>query len=106
MILPGKLRDKIEIQSVTEGENNFGEVTRSYSTYRTVWASVEGVSSRESLGPTGKVDFSISHRVRMRYVDGLNNTMRIIWRNRTLEIVGLLEHANRTEHELLCTELF
>jgi hypothetical protein len=30
--------------------------------------------------------------------------MRLQWRGRTLEIVSLLEHGNRTEHELLCQE--
>jgi SPP1 family predicted phage head-tail adaptor len=106
MIEPGRLKNKVIIQNVTEVVNSLGEATRSYSEFARVWASVEGVSSKESLGPTGKVDFSITHRVRMRYVDGLDNTMRIIYRGRTLEIVGLLEHANRTEHELLCAELF
>jgi hypothetical protein len=30
--------------------------------------------------------------------------MRLRWRGRTLEITSLLEHGNRTEHELLCVE--
>jgi hypothetical protein len=30
--------------------------------------------------------------------------MRIVWRGRTLEIVSLLEHGNRSEHELVCQE--
>lgn len=105
MILPGKLRERVTIQSVVQGVNSFGEATRTYVDDRTVWASVDGISSRETLGPNSQIDFSVSHRVRIRYVDGLNNTMRLVWRGRTLEIVGLLEHNNRTEHELLCTEL-
>jgi head-tail adaptor len=42
--------------------------------------------------------------VRLRYVTGLVQTMRLLWRGRVLEITTLLEHANRSEHELLCTE--
>jgi hypothetical protein len=30
--------------------------------------------------------------------------MRISWRGRLLEITTLLEHGNRSEHEILCTE--
>jgi len=30
--------------------------------------------------------------------------MRIVWRDRVLEINSLLEHRNRSEHEALCTE--
>jgi len=40
----------------------------------------------------------------MRYVDGMTGTMRLLWRGRVLEISSLLEHNNRSEHELLCTE--
>jgi hypothetical protein len=40
----------------------------------------------------------------MRYLPGLAQTMRLRWRGRTLEITSLLEHGNRTEHELLCVE--
>jgi hypothetical protein len=30
--------------------------------------------------------------------------MRLLWRSRKLEIVSLLEHGNRSEHEALCQE--
>jgi hypothetical protein len=30
--------------------------------------------------------------------------MRILYRGRTLEIISLLEHDNRTVHELICQE--
>jgi head-tail adaptor len=40
----------------------------------------------------------------MRYLTGLTQQMRLQWRGRTLEIVSILEHGNRTEHELLCQE--
>jgi hypothetical protein len=40
----------------------------------------------------------------MRWLDGLTQSMRIVWRGRTLEIVSLLEHGNRSEHELVCQE--
>jgi hypothetical protein len=40
----------------------------------------------------------------MRYLTGLTQRMRIVWRGRTMEIVSILEHANRSEHELLCQE--
>jgi head-tail adaptor len=42
--------------------------------------------------------------VRLRYVTGLTQQMRLQWRGRTLEVVSLLEHNNRSEHELICQE--
>ena len=103
MIHPGKLRDRVTVQQATETRNSLGEVVQSWSTYATVWASVEGISSREAL-QQGQVQTDVSHRVQIRYLDGLKQTMRLSWRDRVLEIVSLLEHANRSEHELICQE--
>jgi hypothetical protein len=42
--------------------------------------------------------------VRLRHLPGLTSQHRFSWRSRTLEIVSLLEHGNRSEHEAICTE--
>ena len=100
---PGRLRERVTIQSATEARNSIGEVVQTWSTFGEAWASVDGLSSREVL-QSGQQQTEVTHRVRLRYVDGLTQQMRLSWRGRTLEITSLLEHANRTEHELLCTE--
>lgn len=103
MIDPGKLRERVTVQQASEARNAIGETVLSWSTYATVWASVDGVSSREALD-SGKIDVQISHRVRMRYLSGLTQNMRLSWRGRTLDIVSLLEYGNRSEHVLICQE--
>lgn len=103
MIRSGELRERVAIQAPTESRNNLGETTLAWSDFTTRWASVEGVSAREAL-INGQQDTNVTHKVRMRYVDGLNQKMRLLWRGRTLEIVSLLEHNNRSEHELICSE--
>jgi SPP1 family predicted phage head-tail adaptor len=100
---PGRLRERITIQQATEVRNRLGETTQTWSTYVERWASVEGLSGREVL-LSGQQQTEVTHRVRLRYVDGLSQQMRILWRGRVLEITSLLEHNNRTEHELLCVE--
>jgi SPP1 family predicted phage head-tail adaptor len=100
---PGRLRERITIQQATEVRNRLGETTQTWSTYVERWASVEGLSGREVL-LSGQQQTEVTHRVRLRYVDGLSQQMRILWRGRVLEITSLLEHINRTEHELLCVE--
>jgi head-tail adaptor len=42
--------------------------------------------------------------VRLRYVDGMTQNMRLVWRGRTLEIISLLEYGNRSEHVAICQE--
>jgi SPP1 family predicted phage head-tail adaptor len=103
MIDPGRLRERITIQQASETRNALGESVQSWATFAERWASVDGLSSREVL-LTGQQQTEITHRVRLRYVDGFKSTMRILWRNRVLEVTSLLEHGNRSEHEALCTE--
>ena len=104
MIDPGKLRERVTVQVASGTTNSLGEQVLTWSDSSSVWASVEGVSSREQL-ISGQAQVAISHRVRMRYLPGLTQqNMRFSWRNRTLEIVSLLEHNNRSEHEAICQE--
>lgn len=103
VIHPGKMRERVTIQKSQEKRNETGETTLEWVDMRTVWASVEGVSATEFLG-AGQQDMEITHKVRMRYFDGLTQKMQFKWRNRILQIISLLEHGNRSQHEAICLE--
>ena len=103
MIDAGKLRERVTVQIASGSTNTLGETVLSWANSTAVWASVEGVSARESL-VAGQQETSITHKVLLRYLPGLTQQMRFSWRSRTLEIVSLLEHGNRTEHEAICVE--
>ena len=103
MIDAGKLRERITVQIASGTTNTLGETVLAWSNSTSVWASVEGVSAREAL-TAGQQEESVTHRLRLRYLPGLTQQMRFAWRGRTLEIVSLLEHGNRSEHEAICEE--
>lgn len=103
MIDPGKLRERIVVQQATEKRNALGETTLEWATFAERWASVEGISAREFF-LSGQQQTEVTHRIRLRWLQGLNGNMRVSWRGRILEIASCLEHNNRSEHELLCTE--
>ena len=103
MIDPGKLRERVTVQVASGTTNALGETVMTWSDSSAVWASVEGVSAREAL-IAGQQETSVTHKVRMRYLPGLTSQHRFSWRSRTLEIVSLLEHGNRSEHEAICEE--
>jgi SPP1 family predicted phage head-tail adaptor len=103
MIDAGKLRERVTVQIASGATNAFGETVLSWANSTAAWANVEGVSARESLG-MGQQEIGVTHRVRMRYLPGLTQNMRLAWRGRTLDIVSLLEHGNRSEHEIICQE--
>jgi SPP1 family predicted phage head-tail adaptor len=99
----GTLRDRVTVQQATENRNRLGESISEWATFTEVWASVQGVSAREFL-LAGQQQVEVSHRVKMRYLNGLTPQMRLLWRGRTLEIISILEHENRSVHELICQE--
>lgn len=103
MIDAGQLRERIVVQQANESRNRLGETTYTYSPFAEVWASVTGVTAREFLLANTQ-QTEITHRIRMRFLAGLTNQMRISWRGRTLQIISVLEHENRSVHELICTE--
>jgi len=103
MIDAGKLRERVTVQIASGSTNALGETVLTWNNSTSVWASVQGVSAREALA-AGQQEVSLTHSVRLRYLPGLTQQMRFAWRNRTLEIISLLEHNNRTEHEAICTE--
>jgi SPP1 family predicted phage head-tail adaptor len=100
---PGKLRERVTVQIASGTTNALGETVLTWANSSAVWASVEGVSAREAL-TAGQQETTVSHRVRLRYLPGLTQQMRFSWRSRTLDIVSLLEHGNRSEHEAICQE--
>lgn len=104
MIEPGKMRERVTVQIASGATNALGETILTWANSTSVWASVEGVSAREAL-EAGKQEVTISHRVRLRYLPGLTQQMRFAWRSRTLNIVSLLEYANRSEHVAICEEV-
>ena len=104
MIRPGEMRERVTVQQATPTVNSIGESTLTWSTLTTVWAAVNGVSSSEAL-VDGQQESRITHRVRLRYISGLKHTDRFLWRGRILQIVSLLEYANRSEHVAVCEEV-
>lgn len=103
MIQPGELRERVVVQLSTGTTSAMGETIFAWSDSTTFSASVQGVSSRELL-LAGQQQTQITHRIKMRYIPTLTQQMRFSWRGKTLEIVSLLEHENRSEHEAICQE--
>jgi SPP1 family predicted phage head-tail adaptor len=104
MIEPGKLRERLTVQIAAQATNSLGETVMTWGNSTAVWGSVEGVSAREAI-EAGKNEATITHKVRTRYVPGLTQQMRFSWRERTLNIVSLLEYGNRSEHVAICEEV-
>ena len=104
-MIAGKLRHRIVIQSPTETVNSYGEREQSWSTFATVWGSIEPLKGSEFIAAQ-QTNAELSVRMRIRYLAAIKPKYRVSWNDRTFEInsIANIEERNR-EIELMCTEM-
>jgi SPP1 family predicted phage head-tail adaptor len=99
----GHLTERITIEQPATSQNAVGETVLAWSTFATVWANVQSLSGREAERYAEIVGFQ-GHKITIRALPGLSTAMRIIYRNRTLEIGAIQEFERVWYLELICTE--
>jgi SPP1 family predicted phage head-tail adaptor len=104
MIHAGFLNERITLQAPAETRNRMGEVTLEWNDVAVVWASIQGLTTRDLL-QAQQANVIATHRVVLRYFPTLTHEYRIVWRGRTLEVASVTERENRTRHELLVREV-
>jgi SPP1 family predicted phage head-tail adaptor len=92
------------VEKVSEARDDHGGIVESWSTFATVWASVEPGSSREFTAAK-QVNGELTHEIRMRYLAGLTSKMRIVFGGRVFDIQPPMNvrEANR-EMRIMATE--
>ena len=99
------LNKKITIQKLGDTVDDFGGVVEgAYQDLATVWASINPITGKEAF--LSNTDFAtVSHKIRIRYLAGVNASMRIVWNDRVFKIKYFINYqeANR-EVEFLCEE--
>ena len=99
----GKLSERVTIKSPTETRSRSGETTLNWdATLATVWASVDGLSSRDIM-QAQQANVIATHRIRIRKRSDVSHTHRVIWKSRTMEIASVTERGEMTE--ILAREL-
>lgn len=99
----GKLSDRVTIKSPAEVRSRSGETTLNWdTTLATVWASVDGLSSRDII-QAQQANVIATHRIRIRKRADVSHTHRVIWKSRTMEIASVTERGEMTE--ILAREL-
>ena len=87
----GRLRHRIEIQRRVQTQNvNTGLVSKAWTPQWTnVPAAVEFLSARELIAAQA-VQSQIVARITVRYRDGLDASMRIVYRGQYYDIAGVM----------------
>jgi SPP1 family predicted phage head-tail adaptor len=86
----GAFDRKITIEQVTETRGSGGEVTSTWSTYKTVWANFRPISTKEALESDQQTASRIvEFTVRTLDAPLVNEKMRISYNGGTYEIEGV-----------------
>ena len=101
----GRLRHRITIQTRTQTQDAYGQPSDTWSTLATVWARIEDARGNERLAAL-QVRAEVSRMVTIRYLSTVTERCRVVWGDRTLEIVEIVVPENRNaEMRLMCKEI-
>ncbi len=72
----GELDRRIEIYNVSTSANSYGELTRSYSLFRTVWAAIEWKGGSEKMDESDKITGMTKLHIYIRNLDMSNLSLQ------------------------------
>lgn len=83
----GRLKHRIAIQTASESRGATGQVTRTWTTVKTVWAAIEPVKGEERTA-AGGVEARRTHTIILRYgaYPDLTSACRFVFGPRVFEI--------------------
>jgi len=90
----GRLRHRITIQNETTTISDYGESTRAWSDYVSLWSDVRDVKQSEEV-QADQVVAKSTHTIKIRHQAAINTTMRVKWESRYFQIDGI--RTDRTD---------
>ena len=100
----GLLRNRITIEQNTPTRDSFGAEVEQWSTFATLWAMVETVSGLETINQQQAAALT-THRITLRFYDGVEPAMRVNWDGRLFDIHSIEADPAHGEMQLICSEV-
>ncbi|SEQ76221.1 phage head closure protein [Basfia succiniciproducens] len=101
----GKLRHRVTLQKQTNTQNDYGAFVSTWQDVATVWAEVKPISGREYFSAQ-QVQSEVSTQIWIRYLEGIEPTMRVKHNDKHYEILSVLNHNGRnTSIQLMCKDV-
>lgn len=99
----GKLTQRIDIQIYGEIENDIGEVTKGWSTYKKLWANKSLLRNSNNY-VLDKENIEYSYRFKIRYRTDITEAMRIVCNDVIYDIkhVNSIKELNKYETNIDC----
>lgn len=107
MIDAGRLRHRVLLQRCTGAVDDYGDPLYSdddqWTTEAAVWAAIDPVSGRE-LYAAEQAQSAVSHKIRLRYRQGVSAAWRVLYGNRVFRILSVIDWEERHESLLLMAQ--
>lgn len=101
----GALNKKIVFQRTTSVRNGLGEEVEQKVDVLTTWASIQTISGKEQF-LSNQNYATLSHKLRCRYSDKINQKQTIKYKNREFKILAILNIFEKNkELEILVEEV-
>lgn len=98
------LNHRIELQSQASGQSSTGQPNGAWSTYDTVWASIEPISGREYFNASGE-RAEVTHKIKLRSGPSVLPKHRALFGSRVFNIRSVLNLEERGRWlQLMVTE--
>lgn len=105
-VAAGEMRQRVNLQQLTETPDDYGQMVKSFATVYTCWASIRPASGR-GLVNSEQLKSVVSHAIVMRYNPDLtfDPTYRITYGSRVFNIESIVNIAERGKKLVaLCSE--
>ena len=100
----GRTNKRITFCKYKEKENDLLQMEQALMEVKTVWASVEPTRGRESQ-EAQRIRQQLTYKVTTRYHKEITPDMFIKWKNRSFNIIDIINVKERNEMlEITCTE--
>jgi len=99
----GEMCHRLTVQNYTETRNDYGEMVQSFTTYKTVWASLTVQDNTEK--EEGKRNtLTVTHRFTIRWDAGVTTNSRLVFRSDTYTILSIIEKEQRKRYMEIIAE--
>ena len=101
----GELDRRVRIETLNTTPNSYGELVRSYTTFRTVWAALEWKGGSEKMDESNKITGMTKLHIYIRNLDVSNVSLqsRFVYDSKYYYPLVINEIGGRTEFlEIIC----
>lgn len=105
MMHSGRMDRRITLWELLEADDGHGGVEQGWFEIATVWAELREARTREFMERSGPRADDVRRAFRIRWRDGVNTSLRVIYQGETLNIVEIAELGRRDGLELRCTSI-